>query len=315
MTIASRPGLLLAVPGGPPRCPSRVQIEKAFPAPSCEVLATTLPGIGPRAGAGILVETGGGTRLAAGSELAACAGLTPHPAARHLPGWRNPQPPAQTPCSPAAFASLRNPVSEAFCGRERAERKRKNAAPHPPGPPPLRRNSPYLATASLTSPPGPPKPGRRRKVNGHARLPGGVQPGLAAGDEAGCRGLRAWRCQPDRAPWQSRARPHAQNEACRPEDLRPVLPGSARTVLTVAGSDLLWRPICMACAHGTTERHAGTHGGHHRAAAAAAGTPGDLDEPDPRRERRARPTRGHDGAARDRRRQAIRGSGRAGGPG
>lgn len=76
MTIASRPRLLLAVPGGPPRCPGRLQIEEAFLArPFGEVLATTLPSIGPRAGAGILAETGDGTRIATYSGLAACAGL------------------------------------------------------------------------------------------------------------------------------------------------------------------------------------------------------------------------------------------------
>ena len=74
--------------------------EEAFLArPFGEVLAATLPGTGPRADAGILADTGGGTRIATGSGPAACAGLAPSPGSPAPPGRRNPQPPAQTPCS------------------------------------------------------------------------------------------------------------------------------------------------------------------------------------------------------------------------
>ena len=56
---------------------------------------------------------------------------------------------------PAAFASLHNPAPKGIYGRERAEGKRHNAALTCLARRRRDANSPYLATASLTSPPGP----------------------------------------------------------------------------------------------------------------------------------------------------------------
>jgi transposase len=109
------------------------EIEEAFLShPSGELLAS-MPGIGPRTGARILAETGGGSAFVNGSKLAAYAGLAP---VTRQPGTslaaesrsRRGNHRLKNARFPAAFASLRDPASKAFYDRKRAEGKRHNAA-------------------------------------------------------------------------------------------------------------------------------------------------------------------------------------------
>jgi transposase len=109
------------------------EIEEAFVShPSGELLAS-MPGIGPRTGARILAEIGDGSAFANGSKLAAYAGLAPvtRQSGTSLNGEsrsRRGNHRLKNAMFPAAFASLRDPASKAFCDRKRAEGKRHNAA-------------------------------------------------------------------------------------------------------------------------------------------------------------------------------------------
>ncbi|HEY3733261.1 MAG TPA: IS110 family transposase [Streptosporangiaceae bacterium] len=109
------------------------EIEEAFlNCPFGELLAS-LPGIGPRAGARILAETGDGPAFANGSKLAAYAGLAPltRQSGTSLAGEsrsRRGSHRLKNAMFLAAFAALRDPASKAFYDRKRAEGKRHNAA-------------------------------------------------------------------------------------------------------------------------------------------------------------------------------------------
>lgn len=109
------------------------EIREAFPArPFGEILAS-MPGIGPRAGARILAETGDGSGFASGAKLAAYAGLAPvtrqsgtslNAETRSRRGNHR----LKNAMFPGAFCSPRDPASRAFCDRKIAEGNRHNAA-------------------------------------------------------------------------------------------------------------------------------------------------------------------------------------------
>jgi transposase len=109
------------------------EIEEAFLAhPSGELLAS-MPGIGPRAGARIPAEIGGGSAFATGSKLAAYAGLAPvtRQSGTTLAGEsrsRRGNHRLKNAMFLAAFAALRDPASKACYDRKRADGKRDNAA-------------------------------------------------------------------------------------------------------------------------------------------------------------------------------------------
>ncbi|MGW3607397.1 IS110 family transposase [Micromonospora sp. NPDC005161] len=100
--------------------------------PLSEVL-TSMPGIGVRTAARILLEVGDGTAFASPGHLAAYAGLAPVTRrsgssirGEHPPRGGNKQ--LKRAFFLAAFAALADPVSRAYYDRKRAEGKRHNAA-------------------------------------------------------------------------------------------------------------------------------------------------------------------------------------------
>ena len=94
---------------------------------------TSMPGVGVRTGARILLEVGDGSAFPTPGHLAAYAGLTPvtkrsgssirgeHP---NRGGNKN----LKRAMWQAAFASLHDPASRAYYDRKRAEKKKHNAA-------------------------------------------------------------------------------------------------------------------------------------------------------------------------------------------
>jgi transposase len=109
------------------------EIEEVFLAHPFGQLLISLPGIGPRTGARILVEIGDGSRFANGSKLASYAGLAPvtRQSGKSLAGEsrsRRGNHRLKNAMFQAAFASLRSPDSKAFYDRKRAEGKKHNAA-------------------------------------------------------------------------------------------------------------------------------------------------------------------------------------------
>lgn len=109
------------------------EIEEVFLAHPFGQLLMSLPGIGPRTGARILVEIGDGSRFASGSRLASYAGLAPvtRQSGKSLNGEsksRRGNHRLKNAMFQAAFASLRSPDSKAFYDRKRAEGKKHNAA-------------------------------------------------------------------------------------------------------------------------------------------------------------------------------------------
>jgi transposase len=109
------------------------EIEEVFLAHPFGQLLVSLPGIGPRTGARILVEIGDGSRFASGSKLASYAGLAPvtRQSGKSLAGEsksRRGNHRLKNAMFQAAFASLRSPDSKAFYDRKRAEGKKHNAA-------------------------------------------------------------------------------------------------------------------------------------------------------------------------------------------
>lgn len=100
--------------------------------PLGEVL-TSMPGIGVRTGARILLEVGDGTAFPSSAHLAAYAGLAPVTRrsgtsirGEHPPRGGNKQ--LKRAFFLAAFAALTDPISRAYYDRKRAEGKRHNAA-------------------------------------------------------------------------------------------------------------------------------------------------------------------------------------------
>jgi transposase len=109
------------------------EIEEVFLAHPFGELLISLPGIGPRTGARILAEIGDGSRFADGSRLASYAGLAPvtRQSGTSLKGEsksRRGNHRLKNAMFLAAFASLRDPESNAFYDRKRAEGKKHNAA-------------------------------------------------------------------------------------------------------------------------------------------------------------------------------------------
>jgi transposase len=109
------------------------QVEKVLDAhPLAEVLIS-MPGIGVRTAAGILVEVGDGSMFATAAHLAAYAGLAPvtHRSGSSIRGEhpaRGGNKRLKRALFLAAFASLSDPASRAYYDRKRAEGKKHNAA-------------------------------------------------------------------------------------------------------------------------------------------------------------------------------------------
>lgn len=109
------------------------QIEAVFRSHPLGPVLMSLPGVGPRTGAKILVEVGDGSRFASGAQLASFAGLAPvtrqsgtsiHGERRSRRGNRR----LKNALFLAAFCSLRHPASRTFYDRKRAQGKKHNAA-------------------------------------------------------------------------------------------------------------------------------------------------------------------------------------------
>jgi transposase len=109
------------------------EVERMLDAhPLAEVL-TSMPGIGVRTGARILLEVGDGAAFATSGHLAAYAGLAPVTRrsgssirGEHPPKGGNKQ--LKRAFFLAAFAALADPASRAYYDRKRAEGKKHNAA-------------------------------------------------------------------------------------------------------------------------------------------------------------------------------------------
>lgn len=109
------------------------QIEEMFAAHPLSQVLTSMPGIGVRTGARILLEVGDGTAFVSAAHLAAYAGIAPttrtsgtsikgeHPARS---GNRR----LKRALFLSAFAALHDPVSRSYYDRKRAEGKKHNAA-------------------------------------------------------------------------------------------------------------------------------------------------------------------------------------------
>ena len=104
---------------------------------------TSMPGIGVRTAARILLEIGDASGSTSSAHLAAYAGIAPvtHRSGTSIKGEH----PARTGNRKlkrafflAAFAALRDPTSRAYYDRKRAEGKKQRRT-HQPGPTPLRR--------------------------------------------------------------------------------------------------------------------------------------------------------------------------------
>ena len=109
------------------------QVEEMLDAHPLSRVLTSMPGVGVRTGARILLEVGDGSAFPTPGHLAAYAGLTPvtkrsgssirgeHP---NRGGNKN----LKRAMWQAAFASLHDPASRAYYDRKRAEKKKHNAA-------------------------------------------------------------------------------------------------------------------------------------------------------------------------------------------
>ncbi|MFA5786326.1 MAG: IS110 family transposase [Actinomycetota bacterium] len=109
------------------------EIEKCFFAQPEAGILTSLPGVGPRLGARILVEVGEITRFATPSKLAAYAGLGPSTrqsgtSINTCVSSRRGNHRLKNALFLAAFASLRHPPSRAYYDRKRAQGRRHNEA-------------------------------------------------------------------------------------------------------------------------------------------------------------------------------------------
>lgn len=109
------------------------QIEEMFDAHPLARVLTSMPGIGVRTGARILLEVGDGSAFPTSGHLAAYAGLAPVTRrsgtsirGEHPNRGGNKQ--LKRAFFLAAFASLNDPASRAYYDRKRAEKKKHNAA-------------------------------------------------------------------------------------------------------------------------------------------------------------------------------------------
>ncbi|WP_405434360.1 IS110 family transposase [Micromonospora sp. NBC_00617] len=110
-----------------------VEVDRMLDAHPLSEVLTSMPGIGVRTAARILLEVGDGTAFASPGHLAAYAGLAPVTRrsgssirGEHPPRGGNKQ--LKRAFFLAAFAALADPVSRAYYDRKRAEGKRHNAA-------------------------------------------------------------------------------------------------------------------------------------------------------------------------------------------
>jgi transposase len=110
-----------------------VEVERMLDAHPLAPVLTSMPGIGVRTAARILLEVGDGTAFASPGHLAAYAGLAPVTRrsgssirGEHPPRGGNKQ--LKRAFFLAAFAALADPVSRAYYDRKRAQGKRHNAA-------------------------------------------------------------------------------------------------------------------------------------------------------------------------------------------
>jgi len=109
------------------------EVERMLDAHPLAPVLTSMPGIGVRTAARILLEVGDGSSFATPGHLAAYAGLAPV-TRRSGSSIRGEHPPRggnkhlKRAFFLAAFASLADPVSRAYYDRKRAEGKRHNAA-------------------------------------------------------------------------------------------------------------------------------------------------------------------------------------------
>jgi transposase len=109
------------------------EVDRMLDAHPLASVLTSMPGIGVRTCARILLEVGDGTAFATAGHLAAYAGLAPVTRrsgssirGEHPPRGGNKQ--LKRAFFLAAFASLADPVSRAYYDRKRAQGKRHNAA-------------------------------------------------------------------------------------------------------------------------------------------------------------------------------------------
>ena len=109
------------------------EVERMLDAHPLAQVLTSMPGIGVRTAARILLEIGDGTSFATSGHLAAYAGLAPVTRrsgssirGEHPPRGGNKQ--LKRAFFLAAFAALADPVSRTYYDRKRAEGKRHNAA-------------------------------------------------------------------------------------------------------------------------------------------------------------------------------------------
>jgi transposase len=110
-----------------------VEVEKVLDAHPLAGVLTSMPGVGVRTAARILLEVGDGSSFPTAGHLASYAGLAPV-TRRSGSSIRGEHPPRsgnkqfKRAFFLAAFAALHEPTSRAFYARKRAEGKKHNAA-------------------------------------------------------------------------------------------------------------------------------------------------------------------------------------------
>ncbi len=108
-------------------------IERMFDDHPLAKVATSMPGVGVRTGARILLEVGDGTAFATAGHLASYAGIAPitHRSGSSIRGEhpaRSGNHKLKRALFLSAFAALHDPASRAYYTRKRAEGKKHNAA-------------------------------------------------------------------------------------------------------------------------------------------------------------------------------------------
>ncbi len=110
-----------------------VDIEEMLADHPLSQVLTSMPGIGVRTGARILLEVGDGTAFASARQLASYAGIAPitHRSGSSIRGEfpsRSGNHKLKRALFLSAFAALHDPISRAYYDRKRAEGKMHNAA-------------------------------------------------------------------------------------------------------------------------------------------------------------------------------------------
>jgi transposase len=116
----------------PERNDMALEVERILDAHPLSPVLTSMPGVGARSSARVLLEVGDGSTFASAGHLASYAGITPvthrsgsplrgeHPA---LAGNRD----LKRALFLSAFAALHDPASRAYCDRKHSEGKKRNA--------------------------------------------------------------------------------------------------------------------------------------------------------------------------------------------